>query len=928
MSSPFASGGGGGSSSSSPFASGSSKHGPLHFLSVIPGGIENFAEDVKDAAIGIPVGVIQGVRHPLRAAKMFEQATWHTWSPLFHGHPVKFAENVYAHPLAPLLDVATVFSLGLDIATAGLSSPLTAGLAGVRAAEVAGEVASETVLKETALAAPHTTASIAAKAGEASRDAKLTAVGGYGRLDRAAVRARDLRKGRSIPLEDPTGAGRLNEVRNLSPRPHRRLVQETFGHIAQHFPDVYANSRYNRAFVSTIAHRQFAKQASVAMVLKAGQALSDPETAAATRSELAAGHITGLHSHAPSQIRDAADLPKGYGMLADVRFIDKAGIRVAQRGTRAEAKAEAKRAAYADAAHSIPSLEHQLDSANEELRAMHDKGYLLSARAKSRFKEPTTKQLMDAAAVPVKEIEGNVARLEKQLVKARASKTQHDAAISELEQLASDRHAFEQRSWDTHFKQVGQDEETWLHHMTNAGSIYTTKTAAHAARDENGFIKIVPMHTLKNLGIEAERTSKMLKYLWDEPTRIWKMIQVGWSPRVVTNNFVGNWLLYALRENPVSGVAAVWDAVRATKGDKAAIEGWRSSGAHVRPWQHELFGTEIGNVFGRDLLGNTIGKGARIRQGFYPLVHKLADEPVRIAALSAFMRNDARVSALVKTLRKKHPKLSKYEALDQAVRQVMKEDPLLAQRAVEHVRATAGDYVTLSHSGRVIKQAVPFYLWDKHILRSTVNIVGDTPGRAAAIQGISNQGIEETRKLLGGAVPDFMEGAVPLSLLGINFGTHGNRLGILNTTGLNPFSTTAELSGFAEAALTGRGINPGEALLSQTTPLITSGVEYLSGTSLLTGNPKKREGNPLFGISGGIVDNISQVKTIKQLLSPKTELTSKGKVKLYAADDSSQLTGLLGIPLRSVDPGAAAGTEARQHPERKKKSKSPFTQGG
>jgi hypothetical protein len=175
-----------------------------------------------------------------------------------------------------------------------------------------------------------------------------------------------------------------------------------------------------------------------------------------------------------------------------------------------------------------------------------------------------------------------------------------------------------------------------------------------------------------------------------------------------------------------------------------------------------------------------------------------------------------------------------------------------------------------------------------------------------------------------------MKGAIPLSILGLNFGTHGNRQGILNTTGLNPFSTVGELAGFGEAALTGGGINPGEALLSQTTPLITSGVEYLSGTNLLTGGPKPREGGPFVAIPFDITGKISQFKAAQQLLSPKTETNAKGKSLLYAHDDSSQIFGLLGIPLRSVDPGAAAGVASRQDPKKKKGKSSPFAtaQGG
>src|SRR5687767_4220011 len=77
------------------------------------GFIGNLVGDVRDAAVGLPMGVVDIFTHnPVDTAKNIAGATWQTWSPLFHGHPLEFAESVYDHPLAPILDLATVFTLG------------------------------------------------------------------------------------------------------------------------------------------------------------------------------------------------------------------------------------------------------------------------------------------------------------------------------------------------------------------------------------------------------------------------------------------------------------------------------------------------------------------------------------------------------------------------------------------------------------------------------------------------------------------------------------------------------------------------------------------------------------------------------------------------------------------------------------------------
>lgn len=82
----------------------------------VVGFFEHLGEDVRDAAVGLPMGLVQTVEHPIRTVKQTAQVTWQTWSPLVHGDYGKFAHDFQQHPLAPILDIFAVASLGLGSA--------------------------------------------------------------------------------------------------------------------------------------------------------------------------------------------------------------------------------------------------------------------------------------------------------------------------------------------------------------------------------------------------------------------------------------------------------------------------------------------------------------------------------------------------------------------------------------------------------------------------------------------------------------------------------------------------------------------------------------------------------------------------------------------------------------------------------------------
>lgn len=87
----------------------------------IGGFVENLADDVDDAIVGIPAGLVATVRDPIKTAKEIGKSYAQTYGPLARGDFGGFASGIYEHPLGPLLDIATVFTLGAAGAAKGES---------------------------------------------------------------------------------------------------------------------------------------------------------------------------------------------------------------------------------------------------------------------------------------------------------------------------------------------------------------------------------------------------------------------------------------------------------------------------------------------------------------------------------------------------------------------------------------------------------------------------------------------------------------------------------------------------------------------------------------------------------------------------------------------------------------------------------------
>jgi hypothetical protein len=74
--------------------------------------VGNLAKDVGQAALGLPAGIAELVNHPIRSAENIVDVYKYTYGPLFQGDFDEFGDRVYEHPLGPILDLATLFTMG------------------------------------------------------------------------------------------------------------------------------------------------------------------------------------------------------------------------------------------------------------------------------------------------------------------------------------------------------------------------------------------------------------------------------------------------------------------------------------------------------------------------------------------------------------------------------------------------------------------------------------------------------------------------------------------------------------------------------------------------------------------------------------------------------------------------------------------------
>jgi hypothetical protein len=914
----------------------------------------NLLHDVTAAAMGLPMGLVGTVTHPVRAVETMAHTTWHTWSPLFHGDFQKFGKQVYDHPLAPLLDIASVFSLGLGTVAKG--AELSVGAAGVaRTAEKLSAAGPKTLEASQPL----------------TKTEKIVA----------------LKMHKSVALDPVAGAADKGTfVKVMSRQPSRRLLQEGVMALDRggHLPDWYVKGRYERASLVNLSHRVAAKKEVTHMALKkeagintgihpvlsgadpgldvlaghglmyrvilrAGATLSDAtDLGKRARTSTFVGMYSGLVRHNTAYDLARADkLVKGghHLYIVDPSYYDtkywsllNKQRRIHARATRdlsthvtglpaqKLARAEANLAHHEAQAQGLARTEKDLAVANEALKAYHDSGRVIEGGARDGsnrlISQPNKKQLMNYTAKDVHVLQERIKTLTAQRERALASQKAtvglqkriadyhnvKDGLVNKVMESNDARMALENRSVEDVFARAGDTHDAFVKAVENFGHArggVLTKNPNHALRDTNGDLFVAPAHDAYNLSIEAGNSVKMLRYVVHKPVQFWKDMTIKYTPRTITNNGVGNWLMYSLTHLGPGGMQAFGNAMKHEFPNVFNAKEVVGDNLYNRNhWTERLHLADLADNFA---VGQSVVKEGAVhmdelsalgkfrQQGMYGLVNKTSERPVRIAALYHTYSAMSEVKAELANIKKTTSVRGK-KALDMAIERAAKANPNLVHEASLAQRRVAGDYLTMNASEKWAKDLIPFYLWNRHILKNTGNILLDHPTRLAVGARLSQFGIQETESY-GGNMPDFLKGAIPLAALGL--GDRTGRMNFLATSSLNPYQTVGDMADSVDALAVSGGKRRGAAV-SQANPLIVGGFESVFQTNALTGVPSPRKGGVIEDTIGRTLAQFPYVKAADVFSSGDQFQTPKGNDLMFGRTKTATISSLFGVPIKDT----------------------------
>lgn len=493
---------------------------------------------------------------------------------------------------------------------------------------------------------------------------------------------------------------------------------------------------------------------------------------------------------------------------------------------------------------------------------------------------------------------------------------------------------------------IRDHRDVWAAEMESAG---TADAMTRAFKDRlthrvpadggAGHRLIVSQRLVDTLMKENRKGSQFFEAVFHKPTRVWKHMVLGMRPTAfLTNNVVGNSMMYALEHAGPRGVEALLHA--------------RSENRTFR----DLF-PERALSFG-DL--HKIDTENPVLKGF----NKVAYSPS--AAHEQFLRKSVMVNAArgvpeIRKLEKKYKAQQKANRekfltdhdgktpLHLAIEQI-NSDPKHAgvmQHIGDRIDDTMGNYRRFSKAEDTIRDVVPFYAWDRHAARWYYKMLTQHPIRSDVMTELGRMGAEDTDEALG-HVPEFMESYLPEELLGFDLpGPHHKGTSkVLNTSVLNPLASVAELAGAGHALFSGKpAAGTTSDIASQLNPLIAGTAEHFTGRNLLTGAPVKDNFLSDHGLIGNVLGNTINNTPIVRLASsrlgldqpdpndPSTYMTPTGRPKkerepTLVSDTRSLLDNFLGYPVKHVNMEAARewrktidSKEQKFHPAKKRKRK-------
>lgn len=379
-------------------------------------------------------------------------------------------------------------------------------------------------------------------------------------------------------------------------------------------------------------------------------------------------------------------------------------------------------------------------------------------------------------------------------------------------------------------------------------------------------------------------------------TSLWKHTVLGLRPAFFSNITVGNSILGMLQMAPGRHGFAGWLNQVAPK-----LEGALGKRVSVET-MHDVFPEQAMGTFGHSSGFGGVGGDMRVKVGrgrevrVPGVVARGSGHVYRGVMPATIAYENVLRRAMVEGWANATPEVKAAMAsyggdVNEALRQVAKTHPQVINNISKRVDDALGDYRNYNRLERGIKNLIPFYGWDRHIVRSTARLARERPGRLNALAKVGQLGQQEDQQQLG-PLPSYLQGGVKLPGLPGFMGPLAGRTPVLNAPSLNPFSTDADLAQLPGALTGNAGGTGSDTLSSGLNPIIQAAIEQATGKSLLSGAPVK--GNAF----ANVLANMPQV-ALARAAAGGTAPTKP--TALYRNDPWTMLAAFLGVPVKKTN---------------------------
>jgi hypothetical protein len=424
-----------------------------------------------------------------------------------------------------------------------------------------------------------------------------------------------------------------------------------------------------------------------------------------------------------------------------------------------------------------------------------------------------------------------------------------------------------------------------------------TPVAAEAVTDVQGFRYMVPKPMADKIAGEYVKSSTAAGKFFGKPVTVWRSLvlnlRIGW----LTNNVVGNTLMYAIRNAGPQGLKAYLQSLDEVTIGKLLRDKEVRSHLTADDIVELLPEHAAGTFMGTQLPGAGTSKLARAGRA----AAKYTTQPLRKVDI-AYEQTLRR--AMVNKLVRQSPEFKKvWTGLPKQTRnfraearKLLEDNPKLTERISKEVNDALGDFLQMSDfEQRYMRNLAPFYAWYKEITKITLRLPLEVPIRTDILTKLGQAGWDENVKKLG---PDGIEKYLrSLYIIGDPSGGHAKGL---STSGLNPFMTVPQETVALSSLLRGDQ-NSRNQLLGMMNP-------FIAGFARWGGSTDKDLGGLLTAVPKEIGAKLPQTRLYRGVRGQ-----TNGPYRTYENTPLSEILAYLGVPIKNVNLDNARANYAKYH---------------